>query len=101
MPEKKSLRSQLIGTWELTEYSGVLAGESETIYPRGLDAKGMLMYAASGDMSAHLLRPGQGQFERGGRSGNDEEWAQAGRNYIAYTGKFYLDEKGARTCPDA
>jgi hypothetical protein len=95
MAGKESLRSQIIGAWELIAYSAVPAtGSSDTIYPMGPDAKGIIIYNPDGYMSAHLLRPGQGQFANGGRDGSEAEWAQVGRNYIAYTGQFYLDESG-------
>jgi hypothetical protein len=95
MADKESLRSQIIGVWDLMEYTATYDnGSSDTVFPVGPNAKGILMYTPNGYMSAHLLRPGQGQFVKGGRDGSDEEWAQVGRNYIAYTGRFYLNENG-------
>lgn len=99
MAEKKSLRSQLIGTWELVKHSAIPAtGSSEIVYPSGPEAKGIIMYTHDGNMSAQLLRPNKVQFVRGGRDGTDEEWAQVGKNYIAYTGRFYLNESGEEPC---
>jgi hypothetical protein len=48
-------------------------------------------------MSAHLLRPGQPVFASGDgvSSGTEAEWAEAGRNYVAYTGRFFLDDSKA------
>jgi hypothetical protein len=60
----------------------------------GPDAKGVTVYTADGYLSVYLLRLGQEQFANGGRGDSEEEWAQVGRNYLAYTGQFYLDEEG-------
>jgi hypothetical protein len=90
-----SLRSQLIGAWELVEYCAHLPNdESNKRYPMGIDGKGIIMYTPDGYMSAQLLRPGQTPFNKGGQEGTDSEWATVGRNYVAYTGPYYLDESG-------
>lgn len=91
-----SIRSQLIGAWELTEYCAYLpSDESDKLYPMGPEAQGIIMYTPDGYMSAQLLTPGQkpfGENEFGG--GTEAEWAITGKHYVAYTGNFYLDESG-------
>jgi hypothetical protein len=91
-----SIRSQLVGAWGLTEYCAYLPNdESDKLYPMGPDAQGIIMYTPDGYMSAQLLTPGQkpfGENEIGG--GTEAEWATVGKHYVAYTGKFYLDENG-------
>jgi hypothetical protein len=91
-----SLRLQLIGTWELIEYCAYLPhDESDKQYPMGPDAQGIIMYTPDGYMSAQLLTPGQKSFgETQIGAGTDAEWATVGKRYLAYTGKFYLDERG-------
>ena len=42
-------------------------------------------------MSAQLQTPGIAKFEC---PGSDANWAEVGRRYVAYTGRFFLDEKG-------
>ena len=55
----KSLRDQLVGAWELIEYSAHLPNDpSNKKYPMGPDAKGIIMYTPDGYMSAQLLTPG-------------------------------------------
>ena len=107
-----SLRDQLVGAWELVEYRAYLCvsslakliltltfivshcrpkDRSDTIYPMGRDAEGIIMYTPDGFMSAQLQTPGVAKFEP---PGTDKNWAEVGRCYIAYTGRFFLDEKG-------
>jgi hypothetical protein len=73
MTDKTLLRSQLTGAWGLVEYTATKPGSSEKVLPMGSDAKGIVVYTADGYVSAHLLRPGQGQFANGGREGSEEE----------------------------
>lgn len=92
-----SLREKLIGAWELVEYAGHLPDdESNKKYPMGPDAKGIIMYTPDGYMSAQLLTPGQPKFEY---PGEEKEWAQVGKNYIGYTGQFFVDEEGDEAGP--
>lgn len=94
----ESLREQLIGAWELIEYCAYMPNdESNKKYPMGPEAKGMIMYTPDGHMSAQLLTPGQKPFSR--ISATDDDWAQVGKNYVAYTGQFYLDEHGDKQGP--
>lgn len=88
-----TLRNQLVGSWELIEYCAYLPrDESDKIYPQGADATGIIMYSPDGYMSAQLQTQGQKPFVR--MEGTEEEWAQAGKSYVAYTGRFFLDEGG-------
>jgi hypothetical protein len=97
-----SVRSQLVGAWELTEYSLYLEkDQSNKIYPMTPEVKGIIMYTPDGYMSAQLQTPGQNPFDGELPFDRTEspakaqaDWAQVGRNYIAYTGEFYLDEGG-------
>jgi hypothetical protein len=56
----------------------------------GEGASGMMMYTPDGYMSAQLLS----SQERPSVLSSDEEWAQIGKTYIAFTGAFFLDETG-------
>ncbi|PVH69708.1 hypothetical protein DL98DRAFT_661541 [Cadophora sp. DSE1049] len=97
MASNTSIRTQLIGAWELISYCAYKVDDpSERIFPLGPEAQGMIMYTPSGHMSAQLRRPGQPHFATGDgiTSGTDSEWAEVGRNYVAYTGCFFLDETG-------
>lgn len=93
-----SLRSQLIGAWELQDYHAYkLSDPTDRIYPLGPNARGIIMYTPDGHMSAQLLRPGQPHFASGDgiSSATEAEWADVGRNFVAYTGRFFLDENKA------
>lgn len=96
MSDNNSLRHQLIGAWELVSY--VVYSEksaSNVLYPLSEDAKGIIMYNESGYMSAQLQRPGQKAFAAvWPADGSESELAESAKNYIGYTGPFYLDESG-------
>ena len=93
---KALLRSQLIGAWELVEYSARKESDSQDkIYPMGRHAQGIIMYTPDGYMSAQLQIPGQPHFKADGLNGGTEaELQEAGKNYLAYTGPYYVDESG-------
>ncbi|KAF2748665.1 hypothetical protein M011DRAFT_476061 [Sporormia fimetaria CBS 119925] len=93
-----SLRSRLIGAWELQSYCAYkVSNPEDKIYPLGPNAQGIIMYTPDGHMSAHLRRPGQPRFASGDgiSSATEAEWADVGRNYVAYAGRFFLDERKA------
>ena len=94
--EKQSLRHQLIGEWELVDYSAYPKDDpASKVYPMGKDAKGIIMYTHTGYMSAQLQVSGQPHFKSDDlNGGSKEELAEAAKNYLAYTGPFYLDESG-------
>ena len=93
---KPSLRSQLIGAWELVEYAAHSAEDWDNVtYPMGKDCKGMVMYTPDGYMSASMEKPGQGKFSSDDlNGGTQEELALAAENYLAYNGPFYVKEDG-------
>lgn len=97
MLAQETLYHQLIGAWELVSYHAHLPNDpSNRVYPLGPNARGTIMYTADGQMSAQLLRPGQPAFKQGDgiSSGTASEWAEVGRNFVAYSGRFWLDEAG-------
>ena len=67
--DKPSLRSQLVGAWELVDYSAWKEDGSGTVYPLGKDAEGIIMYTPDGYMSARLQKPGQPPFKSNDLSG--------------------------------
>lgn len=86
--KKESLRPQLVGAWDLVEYSAHSESDaSNKIYPMGRNARGIIMYTPDGYMSAQLQIPGQPDFKVNDLDGGSkDELAQAGKNYLAYTG---------------
>ena len=87
-----SLRDRLIGAWELRSYVDHPVDGGPAIHPFGEDAKGMLLYTPDGFMSAQLMRVGRPDYASGDWfRGTPEEYQQAG-SYIAYSGRFEVDE---------
>lgn len=91
----KSFKEQVIGTWQLVEYSTINeAGEKE--YPLGKAATGYLMYTADGYLSAQLMsdqeRPAYDEDQGDLHTGTTEQMARAAHGYHAYSGKYEVDE---------
>ena len=91
-----SLRTQLLGAWELVDYSATLVSDgSNIIYPMGSNASGLLLYTSDGYMSAQLQAPGQQPYAANNmHRGTDAEYIESAKRYLAYTGPFYVDEAG-------
>ena len=88
-----SLRDSLIGAWELVSAverdveSGV---ETKVLGER---PRGFILYTPDGYMSAQLQGPARAPFEEGDLlRGSPEEYVAAGSSYIAYSGRFFVDE---------
>ncbi|KAH7068948.1 Lipocalin-like domain-containing protein [Paraphoma chrysanthemicola] len=93
------LASALIGTWTLVSYHyhPTTSAEPKT-YPHGPNARGLITYSVDGYMSAQVVRPGQAPFSDGGgiapdTSGTPSDWEQVGRNFIAYSGRYWVSEE--------
>jgi len=99
-----SLLSRLIGAWDLQSYCHhPISDPSDKTYPLGPDARGIIVYTPDGYMSAQVVRPGQAPFPDGGgispeTSGTPADWEAVGRNFIAYSGRFWIDASGAEPC---
>ncbi len=93
---KKTLQSQLAGTWRLHSYETVHANGSID-YPFGEDAKGLLVYTADGFMNGQVMRCDREHLPRGYRLEDATEEATraavaAFTGYIAYCGRYEVDE---------
>ena len=90
---KKSLREQLVGAWTL---SSCVEHDIETgveNHPLGERPLGLILYTPDGYMSAQLQRPERPPFAEGDLlRATPEEYAAAGSSYIAYSGRFFVDE---------
>jgi len=82
--------AELIGTWALisTEWK---RADGRHANPFGEGATGILMYGASGYMSAQIMRGGR---EAGGEAaaGIDTAMASAAPGYVAYFGAYAVDD---------
>jgi hypothetical protein len=87
---------QLIGVWELVRYVDEQDGR-ESRYPLGIKPQGFLIYTSEGVVSAQLMKPGRPMFRsHDWHDGTPEEYQESGRGYIAYCGRYEVDE-GKRT----
>ncbi|MFJ8064744.1 lipocalin-like domain-containing protein [Psychrobacillus sp. NPDC096426] len=89
----KTLREQVIGTWSLLSYE-TKDENGNTVYPLGKDAKGFIMYNPDGYMSAQLMATGRHPYQSGDlHTGTTEEMAEAAHGYLAYSGRFEINEE--------
>ena len=87
-----SLGRYLMGTWELESYTEVAEDGSLVDGPFGADAKGLLIYAPDGFMSAFLMPAARRPFASGDWfSPTPDELAEASR-VVAYSGRYHVDE---------
>jgi Lipocalin-like domain len=95
----KSLREQLVGAWALT---GCVERDIETgveSHPLGERPLGLILYTADGYVSAQLQCRERRPFADGDLlRATPEEYAAAGSSYIAYSGRFFVDEDKKSLC---
>ena len=88
-----SLREQLVGAWTL---SSCVERDIETgieNHPFGERPLGLILYTPDGYMSAQLQRSERPPFAEGDLlHATPEEYAAAGSSYVAYSGRFFVDE---------
>ena len=88
-----SLREQLLGAWTL---SSCVERDIETGFenhPFGERPLGLILYTPDGYMSAQLQRSERPPFAEGDLlHATPEEYAAAGSSYVAYSGRFFVDE---------
>jgi hypothetical protein len=88
----RSIRDSLIGTWRLVSYEAHDA-QGKISDPLGKNLLGLLCYTKDGFMSMQVMRE-----DRQGYSSCDlhlslmEEMAAAASGYVAYAGRFSVDE---------
>ena len=94
-PPEIPLRQKLIGTWKLESYTAFPTPNSNIqrpTYPMTRNVTGFIMYTPDGYMSAQFLIPGQAAFQRG--TGDQAQWAEAGKRFFAYSGPYYISDEG-------
>ena len=90
-----SIRDSLIGTWRLVSYQAQDA-QGRISNPLGKNSLGLLCYMNDGFMSMQVMRedrPGYGSSDL--RISLMEEMPAAGNGYVAYAGRFSVDEAAA------
>ncbi len=87
------LRDKLVGAWRLISYVERESPEGPPRYPHGEDAQGLIIYTPDGYMSAQIQSSGRPDYDRpvaGG--GTTEQAAAAALGYLAYSGRYFVDE---------
>lgn len=88
---------QLLGTWELIDFTVEASDGRPTRYPFGTNARGRIVYAADGHMAAALSRDPMerrsgalASLETSHRAAADDKSA-AFDSYLSYSGRWRLD----------
>jgi len=91
----KGFRESLVGAWKLQEYSiPDKEHPGEKFYPLGKEATGFILYTPDGYVSAQIMAQGRPAYASGRlHTGTTEEMAQAAKGYMAYSGKYEVDEE--------
>ena len=89
----QGLREQLIGAWKLVSYEEKPVDGSPSFHPMSEQPMGIIMYTPDGYMSAQLSKADRKPFASGDWfKGTPEDYGREATTYIAYTGKFHVDE---------
>lgn len=90
-----SFADRLVGVWALVSYIDEQEGRPDA-YPFGPSPQGFLIYTTDGFVSAQLMRPARPNFSSSDwHNGTPEEYRASGSGYIAYCGRYEIDEAKA------
>jgi hypothetical protein len=90
---KSETSKKFIGTWSLQSFTAILP-DGKTVYPFGEDAVGRIVYDRQGRMMVQFMRQNRPAFASGDHSaGTPEEIAAAFSGFMAYYGRYQVDEK--------
>jgi Lipocalin-like domain len=93
--DQASIRSQLVGTWELVSTEERLTNGSTHSYPdTGPHGKGFLIYTSDGHMCAQLMNPERPKWKDESRP-TDAEKVSAFDGFSSYCGEYEVDENAA------
>ena len=88
-----TLKEQIVGVWSLVSFVDQNQN-GNTFYPLGEDAMGFIMYHPEGYMSAQLMKQGRAPYQSEDMiKGTTEEMAGAAHGYMAYAGKYDVNEE--------
>jgi Lipocalin-like domain len=94
-----SLRSRLIGAWQLVNFVMRDTATNAEERPWGEHLLGLILYTHDGYVSAQLQRPRRAPFVHDDPfNATAVEYAAAGSSCIAYSGRFFVDEAGQSVC---
>lgn len=91
-----SIADRIVGTWQLVSYT-TTSSAGEVGYPLGPDATGLILYTPDGYMSAQIMTPDRPHYRsRRVHGGEPAEHSSAASGYLAYSGRYEVDEVGQR-----
>jgi hypothetical protein len=94
-PAEPTYASRLVGVWCLVGYTDEQSGGKDQ-HPFGSSPEGFLIYTADGFVSAQLMKPGRAVFHSSDwHHGTLQEYQESGSGYIAYCGRYEVDENKA------
>ena len=97
MTQKLKLRDRLIGAWTIQSYVETDVETGARHHPLGSSPLGYILYTPDGYMSAQIQVRDRSPFVGNDMyQGTAAEYLAAGRSYLAYSGRFFVDEAGGR-----
>lgn len=88
-----ALKNEIIGSWKLLSYIEVPVGGEEYLFPLGTNPKGVLIFNPDGYMAVQLSVQNPVKFNSEDRlNGSYEELANRAKEYIAFTGKYTIND---------
>lgn len=86
------LKNEIVGTWRLLSYIEIPVGGQEYLFPMGKNPKGILIFNPDGYMSVQISVKDSIQYTTSDRfAESDETVAARAKQYIAFTGKYTVD----------
>ncbi|MFS8113337.1 lipocalin-like domain-containing protein [Rhizobium jaguaris] len=91
------LKENIVGGWELESYLETDIETGRSIEPYGPHAGGFILYTPDGYMSAQIQALNRRSFEKDDMfRGKPEEYVASASTYLAYSGRYRVDELGKR-----
>ena len=87
------LRDQLVGAWALKDFTQENE-DGDITYPLDKNPSGFIIYTSDGYMSAQMQKKDRAMFDSDDMfGGKPEEYKEAASGYLAYSGRFFVDEE--------
>ncbi|KGE12803.1 lipocalin-like domain-containing protein [Sphingobacterium deserti] len=91
-----SLKNELVGTWKLLSYIEVPIAGDDSLFPMGKTPYGLLMYTTDGYMSVQISKENRLPYKSEDKVlASHEEMVSSLQGYIAFCGKFKVDNSTA------
>ncbi len=91
-----SIKNELVGTWKLLSYIEVPIAGDDSLFPMGKNPYGVLMYSSDGYMAVQISKEGRLLYKSKDKMmATQEEMASSLQGYIAFCGKYKVDNNNA------